>query len=199
MSCAIRSYSASCAPTSRRGRVAPKAPNRARQANRVARAPRRAPGHHRRPPGLTIHLRRATRQGTVPAVSALRRWASLAAGRRARGRELSVLVVGPARSRSLNHRYRGRNYATNVLSFPGPGTAPDAALLGDLVICPQVLQREAREQRKPVRAHWMHLVIHGVLHLVGYDHQRPAEARRMERREVRLLRMLGVADPYRSI
>lgn len=148
-------------------------------------------------PGLTIHLRRATRQGVVPAVAALRRWASLAAGRRARGGELSVLVVGPARSRSLNRRYRGRNYATNVLSFPG--TAPDTQLLGDLVICPQVLQREAREQRKAVRAHWMHLVIHGVLHLVGYDHQRPAEARRMERRETRLLRTLGVANPYRSM
>jgi len=155
------------------------------------------------PRGLTLHLRRATRQGAVPAVAALRRWASLAAGRRARGGELSVLVVGPARSRSLNRRYRGRDYATNVLSFPGPGPSPgaaaDARLLGDLVICPQVLQREARQQRKPVRAHWMHLVIHGVLHLVGYDHERPADARRMERREVRLLRTLGVADPYRSM
>ena len=150
-----------------------------------------------------MHVRRGTRRGGVPAVAALRRWASLAAGRRAHGGELSVLVVGPARSRSLNRRYRGRDYATNVLSFPGPGPGPgaaaDARLLGDLVICPQVLQREARDQHKPVRAHWMHLVIHGVLHLVGFDHERPADARRMERREVRLLRALGVADPYRSM
>jgi probable rRNA maturation factor len=156
----------------------------------VARAPR----------SLTVHLRRATRQGRVPAVAALRCWASLALGRRARGQELSVLVVGPARSRSLNHRYRGQDHATNVLSFPaagGPGP-PAAALLGDLVICPQVLRREARAQGKAERAHWMHLVIHGVLHLAGYDHQRPSDARRMERRETALLRSLGVANPYRS-
>jgi probable rRNA maturation factor len=134
----------------------------------------------------------------VPGVAALRQWATLALGRRARGRELSVLVVGPARSRSLNHRYRGQDHATNVLSFPGTAQAPHAKLLGDLVICPQVLQREARAQGKPARAHWMHLVIHGVLHLAGYDHQRPADARRMERRETRLLRTLGVANPYQS-
>jgi len=149
-------------------------------------------------PGLTLHLRRATRQDAVPGAAALRRWASLAAGPRARGRELSVLLVGPARSRSLNRRYRGKDRATNVLSFPPAAGVPPALLLGDLVICPQVLAREAREQGKAVRAHWMHLVIHGVLHLVGYDHERPAEARRMERREIRLLRTLGVGDPYRS-
>lgn len=148
--------------------------------------------------GLTLHLRRATRQGRVPGVAALRQWAALALGASARGRELSVLVVGPARSRSLNHRYRGQDHATNVLSFPGTATAPHTKLLGDLVICPQVLQREARAQGKAERAHWMHMVIHGVLHLAGYDHQRPAAARRMERRETRLLRTLGVADPYRS-
>jgi probable rRNA maturation factor len=149
-------------------------------------------------PGLTIHLRRATRSGRVPAVAALRRWASLAAGRLARGRELSVLVVGPKRSRSLNRRYRGRDHATNVLSFAPGGAASGTVLLGDLVICPQVLEREARAQGKAERAHWMHLVIHGVLHLAGYDHERPVDARRMERRETRLLRKLGVANPYRS-
>lgn len=147
--------------------------------------------------GLTIHLRRATRRGRVPAASALRRWASLAAGRLARGRELSVLVVGPARSRSLNRRYRGKDHATNVLSFAPEGDSSRALLLGDLVICPQVLAREARAQGKAERAHWMHLVIHGVLHLAGYDHQRPSDARRMERRETQLLRTLGVANPYR--
>ncbi|MDE2220322.1 MAG: rRNA maturation RNase YbeY [Gammaproteobacteria bacterium] len=167
-------------------------------AQRPAPAARGASGAAR---GLTLHLRRATRQGRVPAASALRRWASLALGRGARGRELSVLVVGPARSRRLNQRYRGQDHATNVLSFPvaAAGRRPAAAgPLGDLVICPQVLRREARAQGKPQRAHWMHLVIHGVLHLAGYDHQRPADARRMERREAVLLRGLGVANPYRS-
>ncbi len=172
----------------------------------VARDPRRGRAAPTVPPPLTIHLRRATRHGPIPGAAALQRWAGLALGRRSRGGEISVLVVGPARSRSLNQRYRGQNHATNVLSFPaGPGaTAPAGpasagAFLGDLVICPQVLRREARAQGKAERAHWMHLVIHGALHLIGYDHQRPADARRMERREARLLRALGVANPYRSV
>ena len=147
--------------------------------------------------GLTISLRRATRQGWVPGLSALHRWASLAVGRKARGREISVLVVGPARSRRLNCQYRDTDHATNVLSFPAAASAP-GLLLGDLVICPQVLQREARAQGKAVRAHWMHLVMHGAMHLIGYDHDQPAAAQRMERRETRLLRSLGVLNPYRS-
>ncbi len=145
--------------------------------------------------GLRLHLRRVTRDGRIPGAAALRRWVTLALGRRARGRELSILVVGPARSRSLNRHYRRRDHATNVLSFPA---AVRGRGLGDLVICPQVLRREARAAGTAERAHWMHLVIHGALHLVGYDHERPADARRMERREVRLLRSLGVANPYRS-
>ena len=156
---------------------------------------RGAPSAGRISGGVTIRVRRATRRGWVPGTAALRRWATLALGRRARGRELSVLVVGAGRSRSLNRRYRHRNYPTNVLSFAPAAPGP---LLGDLVICPEVLQREARAQGKAVRAHWMHLVIHGALHLVGYDHARPVDAQRMERREVRLLRALGVSNPYRS-
>jgi probable rRNA maturation factor len=145
--------------------------------------------------GVTVHVRQATRRGWVPATAALRQWATLALGRQARGRELSVLVVGAARSRRLNRRYRARDSATNVLSFAPAAPGP---LLGDLVICPAVLQREARAQGKAIRAHWMHLIIHGALHLIGYDHARPQDARRMERREVRLLRTLGVPNPYRS-
>jgi probable rRNA maturation factor len=148
--------------------------------------------------GPVLHLRRATRQGWMPAAATLRRWAALALGRRARAAELSVLVVGPARSRSLNRAFRGRDRATNVLSFPAAPQPGAARALGDLVICPQVLAREARAQRKSERAHWAHLVIHGTLHLAGYDHERAADARRMERREVLLLRRLGFADPYQE-
>jgi probable rRNA maturation factor len=162
---------------------------------RVADLPRRAAGAGSLSRGVTVHVRRATRRGWVPGTAALRRWATLALGRQAHGRELSVLVVGAARSRGLNRRYRHRDSATNVLSFAPAAPGP---LLGDLVICPTVLQREARAQGKAVRAHWMHLIIHGALHLIGYDHVRPIDARRMERREVRLLRALGVANPYRS-
>jgi len=71
-------------------------------------------------------------------------------------------------------------------------------MLGDIVICPEVLLREARAQHKAPRAHWMHLYVHGVLHLIGHDHEHSAQARRMEQREVRVLRALGVANPYRS-
>src|SRR5262245_39944011 len=118
----------------------------------------------------------------TPSAQAIRIWTSAALGRRAAGRELSVQVVGPAESRKLNARYRRRNKPTNVLSFPAlrlPGAEPPP--LGDLVICPQVLRAEARSQRKSLRAHWAHLIVHGALHLIGYDHERPAEARRMER------------------
>jgi len=113
-----------------------------------------------------------------------------------------VCTVGAAESARLNGRFRGRPQPTNVLSFPparlprAPGAAPPP--LGELVICPRVLEAEARAQDKPLRAHWAHLVVHGALHLAGYDHVRAADARRMERREIAVLRSLGFANPYRS-
>ena len=138
-------------------------------------------------------------------------WAGMAIGRRAAGGELGVRVVGSAESRRLNSRYRGKDKPTNVLSFPAAplprpvcGASPPAGRggigsrpLGDLVICAQVVRAEAREQRKPLQAHWAHLVVHGALHLIGYDHERETEARRMERREIAVLRRLGFANPYR--
>jgi probable rRNA maturation factor len=123
-------------------------------------------------------------------------------GRRAAGREIGVSVVGPAESRRLNARFRGRDKPTNVLSFPVAeipvATAGEPRPLGDLVICPHVLRTEARAQKKSLRAHWAHLVVHGSLHLIGYDHERDTDAHRMERREVAVLRRLGFANPYRS-
>jgi probable rRNA maturation factor len=129
-------------------------------------------------------------------------WASTAAGRRAAGRELGLRVVGASESRRLNAHFRGRDQPTNVLSFPPPrlprAAAGAAQPLGDLVICARVLRAEARAQDKTLRAHWAHLIVHGTLHLVGYDHERDADAQRMERREVAVLRRLGFANPYRS-
>ena len=127
----------------------------------------------------------------------------MALGRQAVGREIGVSVVGPAESRRLNARFRGKNKPTNVLSFPvadlpAPGASDAPLPLGDLVICPQVLRTEAREQKKTLRAHWAHLVVHGALHLIGYDHIHDADADRMERREIAVLRRLGFANPYRS-
>ncbi|MFI4869621.1 MAG: rRNA maturation RNase YbeY [Steroidobacterales bacterium] len=146
-----------------------------------------------------VAIVRRVRGGWLPTERDLRRWAGAALGARAAGRELSVLLVGPAASRALNARYRGLDRATNVLSFPAPpGTAAASGLLGDLVICPAVLRVEARAQHKSERAHWTHLVVHGVLHLAGYDHERTDDAQRMERREIRVLRGLGIANPYES-
>ncbi|HXR18589.1 MAG TPA: rRNA maturation RNase YbeY [Steroidobacteraceae bacterium] len=147
---------------------------------------------------MRISVRRAVRAGWLPPAQQLRGWAAAALGRAAAGRELSVLLAGRARSRALNARYRGRDRATNVLSFPAPADAAAVSgLLGELVICPAVLRAEARAQHKRERAHWAHMVVHGVLHLAGYDHELPAAARRMERREIRTLRRLGIANPYR--
>ena len=136
----------------------------------------------------------------APARAELARWAGMALGARAAGGELAVSVVGAAESRRLNARYRGRDRATNVLSFPAARAPRGAAVhpLGDLVICPGVLRREAQAQAKPLRAHWAHLVVHGTLHLIGYDHERARDARRMERREVTVLKRLGFANPYES-
>ena len=145
------------------------------------------------------------RQGRdwAPAAAEIRTWASAALGRRAAGAELAIRVVRPAESKRLNARYRGRDRPTNVLSFPVPplaaAAAPAPRPLGDLVICARVVRAEARRQRKGIKAHWAHLVIHGALHLLGYDHERDDEARRMERREVAVLKRFGITNPYRSL
>ena len=152
------------------------------------------------PTGISLELRRRVR-AWVPPRRELAKWAGAAVGRQGRGRELAVAVVGAPESRRLNARFRGRDRPTNVLSFPAavqPG-GPGVRALGDLVICPRVLRAEAVAQAKPLRAHWAHLVVHGTLHLVGYDHEADADARRMERREVAVLRGLGFANPYRSL
>jgi probable rRNA maturation factor len=166
-----------------------------------ARALRPATPQRRTPPPLSIELSRRVR-GWLPARRELVHWASAAAGRQARGRELGVSVVGPLESARLNARFRGRETPTNVLSFsaaaPAHGAGGPGRALGELVICPRVLADEARAQAKTLRAHWAHLVVHGTLHLIGYDHQVRRDARRMERREIAVLRRLGFANPYRE-
>jgi len=147
---------------------------------------------------LSVEVQRTVRKW-APSRSDIATWAGTALGRKAAGRELGVRVVGSAESRRLNARYRGKDKPTNVLSFPAVELpAGPERPLGDLVICPDVLRVEAREQRKSLRAHWAHLVVHGTLHLVGYDHEDSADADRMERREIAVLRRLGFPNPYRS-
>ena len=140
----------------------------------------------------------APRRG-VPSSLSFRRWvaAALVQARRRQPVELSIRIVGAREGRALNLRYRGKDYATNVLSFPvelPPGVA--SPLIGDLVICAPVVAREARAQGKLARDHYAHLCIHGVLHLLGYDHIVERDATVMEALEIRALATLNIADPY---
>ena len=140
----------------------------------------------------------ASRRG-VPSAASFRRWvvAALAGARHRKPTQLSIRIVGAHEGRALNARYRGKDYATNVLSFPVElPRGVSSPLLGDLVICAPVVACEAREQGKAPRVHYAHLTVHGVLHLLGYDHQHDAEAQRMEALETRVLAGLGVANPY---
>ncbi|SFW98686.1 rRNA maturation RNase YbeY [Marinospirillum alkaliphilum] len=154
-------------------------------------------------PSLWVDLQLATEQpDACPDESLFNRWASLALQSDAPEQaEVTIRIVDDAESRQLNHDYRGKDKPTNVLSFPfeSPIDLPPEAelsLLGDLVIClPQVL-REATEQGKPPLHHWAHLVIHGMLHLQGFDHEQEHQAEVMERLEVALLQQLGIPDPY---
>jgi probable rRNA maturation factor len=113
--------------------------------------------------------------------------------------ELVIRLVDEKESRQLNRDFRGRDRPTNVISFPFEAPAEVMLpLLGDLVICVQVVAREAAEQGKEPHAHWAHMVVHGVLHLLGYDHQNGSEAEKMERLERKILLSLDFPDPYKD-
>jgi probable rRNA maturation factor len=160
-------------------------------------APTTAPDLVRR---LELDLSYASRSPWAPGSRLFAGWiaAALPPARSAQPTVLSVRIVGKARSRSLNSRYRHKNKPTNVLSFAGAGLAPDGrSFLGELVICAPLVALEARAQDKTLRAHWAHLTIHGVLHLMGFDHERDAEAAKMAAREIQILDRLGFSNPYR--
>ena len=113
--------------------------------------------------------------------------------------ELTIRIVDEAEGRELNRRWCDRDYATNVLSFPAEGLADIAPdLLGDIVLCAPVVTAEAAAQGKSAAAHWTHLTVHGVLHLLGFDHQDEHSAAAMEEHERAILASLGFADPYRA-
>ncbi|HMD74971.1 MAG TPA: rRNA maturation RNase YbeY [Steroidobacteraceae bacterium] len=146
---------------------------------------------------LELDVSYAARRPWAPRRAQFLRWAAAALGRAPRSAVLSIRIVGTARSRSLNERYRGKAHATNVLSFTGAGSLPDGReFLGELVICAPVVAREARAQSKTPDEHWAHMTVHGVLHLLGYDHERAAEARKMARIEIQILDRLGFSNPY---
>ena len=147
--------------------------------------------------GFELVLQNAAEDASVPAAEFLGACARRVFGDRVG--ELVVRIVSEAESAELNEKYRGQSGPTNVLAFPAdelelPDGEPPP--LGDIAICAAVVAREAAEQGKPAAAHWAHMVIHGCLHLSGYDHMNPAEAEAMEARERELLAGLGIADPY---
>ena len=141
-------------------------------------------------PALSLTVQFEVPAETLPRRATLARWVKAAL---ARDLAVTLRFVGTREARRLNARFRGRDYATNVLTFVYDDVVPPA---GVLVLCAPVLRREARAQGKTVRAHCAHLIIHGMLHLQGYDHERGADAARMEAREVALLARLGYRDPY---
>lgn len=141
---------------------------------------------------MPFTVQRASRASHIPSDRRLRAWASAALAKNA---DVTVRYVASAEARRLNRRFRGKDYATNVLSFPYDD-ALDGTVAGDIVVCAPVVAREAREQGKSIEAHHAHLLVHGLLHLQGYDHERERDARRMERREREVLAQLGFPDPY---
>ncbi len=158
----------------------------------------------RGPIHLDVAVGYATARACVPAATSFRRWVAAAAAGRIREADIAIRIVGEDEGRSLNRHYRGRDYATNVLSFPGE--LPEGVklpkgvtlpLMGDIVLCAPVVAREAAEQAKPALHHYAHLTVHGVLHLLGMDHQDEREAECMERLEREILAALGIDDPYR--
>ena len=146
---------------------------------------------NRRLPDLTLNVQYPGGTNDAPSRSEVRRWVRATCKTPA---VLTVRFVDEVEACSLNASYRGKDCATNVLSFP---YASGALLAGDLVLCKAVVLREAREQRKPLDAHYAHLVVHGLLHLHGLDHERSAkDAKIMETKEIEILASLEIPDPY---
>ncbi len=145
-----------------------------------------------------VEIQLADDTGEVPDSQKLIQWAQVAQ-ENDDAIPMVIRIVGEAEGRELNQGYRGRDYATNVLSFPFEAPEDiDEAYLGDLVICAPVVRREAMEQGKASDAHWAHMVVHGTLHLRGYDHLEPKEAEQMEMLEKQIMARLGYTDPYQD-
>lgn len=147
-------------------------------------------GRQKRAPQIAVQ--NASTARNVPTATRIRQWARVALDADAR---VTIRIVGQAEGRQLNRSYRGKDYATNVLTFVFRDRAP---LEGDLALCAPVITREARAQRKTVAAHYAHMIVHGLLHLQGYDHENNKDAAVMEKRERTLLARFGYPDPYKS-
>ncbi|PKM13147.1 MAG: rRNA maturation RNase YbeY [Gammaproteobacteria bacterium HGW-Gammaproteobacteria-3] len=144
-----------------------------------------------------VDIQLAVAADNVPSAEQLQGWVDSALADYPADTELVIRIVDQKESSELNRRYRHKSGPTNILSFPfaAPKNVP-LNLLGDLVICAPVLAQEARDQGKPLQHHWAHIVVHGVLHLLGYDHDNDAEAEIMEAEEIKILAQLNITNPY---
>lgn len=148
---------------------------------------------------ITLDLQNATTAPQVPSASQFIKWLETALTGIKSAAEVTIRLVDEDESHELNHQYRGKDKPTNVLSFPFEAPPMvELDLLGDLVICVQVVEQEAKEQEKSLESHWAHMVVHGCLHLVGYDHIEDQQAEEMESLERTIMDRLGYEDPYRS-
>ncbi|MCP4388627.1 MAG: rRNA maturation RNase YbeY [Gammaproteobacteria bacterium] len=145
---------------------------------------------------LKIDLQNDDGIAELPAEERFRHWTEAALQQEFRQLEQTIRIVGEAESRDLNLRFRDKDASTNVLAFPADAERLDYDCLGDLVICAPVVSAEAAAQGKTDEAHWAHLVVHGMLHLQGYDHQQAADTREMESLEIKILDTIGFANPY---
>jgi probable rRNA maturation factor len=159
----------------------------------------------RGPVRLDVSVGYALPRTGLPAAVSFRRWVAAALDGRIREADLAIRIVDAKEGRALNRHYRGKDYATNVLSFPAEVAegvklpkGVKMPLLGDLVICAPVVAKEARDQGKPLNAHYAHLTVHGALHLLGWDHEDECDAECMEKLEREILAGLGIDDPYRE-
>jgi probable rRNA maturation factor len=144
-----------------------------------------------------IVIQRATSHSNIPSRYYFQRWIDLVLDSEKKKGEITIRIVDEKESKQLNHRYRHKNKPTNVLSFPFEDSQYfKLSALGDLVICAPVIEKEAYQQNKNMLAHWAHMVIHGTLHLLGYDHVKENEAEIMEKKEILLLERIGFENPY---
>jgi probable rRNA maturation factor len=146
---------------------------------------------------IILDIQSASSSEDAPDEQSIKRWVSAALGSKTGDTELSVRIVDEHESQQLNETYRGASGPTNVLSFPFDADIPEPLpLIGDIVICAPVVAREAKQQNKKLKAHWAHMIIHGVLHLLGYDHQNDSDAVIMETLETEIMQKLGFPPPY---
>ncbi len=149
---------------------------------------------------LELDLQIATDNNRLPTQDNFELWVRTALGNTMTEAELTIRIVDDVESQNLNSTYRGKDKPTNVLSFPFEAPPEiEIPLLGDLIICASVVEQEAIQQNKPSQAHWAHMVVHGCLHLLGYDHINDAEAEEMESLETQLIEKLGFNNPYKEL